>query len=89
MIMVAQFMADTFKGIDNFPAYLKEWDEDYYSYASQHSQAFMKFATSLIWEQLNDARVDPETSAKHIRDLITAVQWYRDHTVTMRFQNFL
>jgi hypothetical protein len=89
LYMVAQFMADTFKGIDNFPAFLKEWDADYYAYASQHSQNFIRFATSLIWEELEAARVDPETAAKHIRDLITAVQWYRDHAATMRFQNFL
>jgi hypothetical protein len=89
LYMVAEFLADTFKGIDNFPALLKEWDEDYYAYATLNAQGFMRFATSLIWEQLEAARVNPETSAKHIRDLITAVQWYRERTVTMRFQNFL
>ena len=87
--MVAQFLADTYTGIDNFAAYLKEFDADYLEFAGENTQKFMRFATSLIWEQLAAARANPETSAKHIRDLITAVQWFRDHTQGIKFQNFI
>ena len=86
---MAQFLADTYPGIDNLPAFLKEWDADYLEEATQHTQKFMRFATDLIFAKMAAANVDPETSAKHIRDLIAVVQWCRDHIPGIKYQNFV
>lgn len=85
--LVAQFLAGIFPDIGNLPAFLKEWDADYYEYASMNAQIFVRFAVDQMWEYLKD--VDQETAAKHIRDLIQAVTWYREHAVSLKFQNFL
>lgn len=86
---MAQFLADNNPGIDNFPAFIKEWDDDYYDFATKHVKKVTRFATMMILEKLKDARENPEKVAKHVRDLIMSAEWYLEHVQSLRFRNFL
>ncbi|KAF2130126.1 glycoside hydrolase family 18 protein, partial [Dothidotthia symphoricarpi CBS 119687] len=79
----AKNMATYYKGWENFPAILKEFDADQLEYASTKAQAFMTARAGMILNTFQDT--DPAKAAEHVAQLITTTTLYAKSINKLKF----
>jgi chitinase len=85
MYSLATEMSQNFKGWENFPAILKEFDDDLREAATKNAQDFMTARMAVIFDKFKN--VDASLVAEHISQLLTTATYLVSQREKLKFSN--